>query len=215
MEEHSMNGIITFLAVLAISGTVLAQGNVDIASIDKNSRQEVRRQAAHPVVTEKYEYYDIAGSNEKEMRLQMSKNGTKWDDGKVYNALTTWNVKWDYDYNCTAKGCTPDLFKARVAITFRYPRWNRPAGAPEPLATKWETYMANLIFHENGHRDMAVEQTAALAAAVEQLPPAPSRAELDRRIETLVNDRMAKMNADEKEYDVVTIHGATQGAVFP
>ena len=134
-------------------------------------------------VTEQYEYYYIAGQTETELRQQMAANGIKWDDGNTYDALTTWNVRWDYAYNCGSFGCIVDDFNASVAITFRYPSWQRNDAAPEDLATKWDSYMKNLILHENGHRDMAVQQTEELAAAVAQLPPAPSRGELARQVE--------------------------------
>lgn len=166
-------------------------------------------------VTEQYEYYPIAGTTETELRQQMTTNGIKWDDGKTYDALTTWNVKWDYDYNCGTLGCVAGDFNATVAITFRYPSWQPTDLAPVTLVEKWDGYMHNLIFHENGHRDMAVQETQDLAAAIAQLPPAPSRRELDRAIEALANTRMAQLNVDERNYDADTIHGTTQGAVFP
>jgi predicted secreted Zn-dependent protease len=166
-------------------------------------------------VTEQYEYYYITGSTETELRQQMATQGIKWDDGKTYDALTTWNVRWDYGYNCGNVGCTAADFNASVAITFRYPSWQRTDTAPQDLAMKWDTYMKNLIVHEVGHRDMAVQQTEELAAAVAQLPPAPSRGELAQQIEALATTKMAKLNADEREYDAITIHGTTQGAVFP
>ena len=99
----------------------------------------------------------------------MSQNGIKWDDGKTYDALTTWNVKWNYGYDSSATGCVAQAFNATVDITFRYPRWIRGNDAVEPLATKWDTYMNNLILHENGHRDMAVQQTADFVRAVTEL----------------------------------------------
>lgn len=212
-----MKSLIAFLMIVAFAGTTFAAigGGVELANIDGTARQQVLDQAAQPAVTEKYEYYDITGSHESELRRQMSVSGIKWDDGKTYDALTTWNVKWNYNYACANDGCKAGSFRTSVDITFRYPRWLRPPDASAELIAKWDRYMANLIVHENGHRDMAVQQTADLAVAVSQLPPAPSRAELDRLIETLASERMAKMNADEKQYDVTTIHGATQGAVFP
>jgi predicted secreted Zn-dependent protease len=166
-------------------------------------------------VTEQYEYYTIAGNTAMDLRSQMTANGIKWDDGKTYDALTTWNIKWDYGYNCGTLGCTAANFNATVAITFRYPSWKPTETAPATLVERWDAYMRNLIVHETGHRDMAVERTRDLASEIAQMPPAPSRRELDRQIEQLASVRMAKMNGDQRIYDADTIHGSTQGAVFP
>lgn len=212
-----MKRIIAFLMITTIAGAALAfEDKVDLANIDKNLRlEQMKEKASEPVVKEKYEYYEISGADEKELRRQMSRNGTPWDDGKTYDSVTTWNVKWDYDYNCSSLGCTVDSFKTVVNVVFRYPKWVRTDDAPQPLIAKWDNYMNNLIIHENGHRDMAVEAAAQLSRTVVDLPAAPSSAELDRQVEALSKQLMAKMSADQKAYDETTKHGTTQGAVFP
>jgi predicted secreted Zn-dependent protease len=208
-EFESMKRIVLFL-LIAMTGLSAcgSEGTQAIAAAPGSA-------AAPVAVTEQYEYYYITGNSETELRQQMAAQGIKWDDGKTYDALTTWNVKWDYGYNCGNAGCTVSDFNAAVAITFRYPSWMRTEAAPQDLTLKWDAYMRNLIVHENGHRDMAVQQTEELAAAVAQLPPAPSRGELARQVEQLASAKMAKMNTDQREYDAITIHGTTQGAVFP
>lgn len=212
-----MKGIVVSL-MMVIGFAAVAQaadGTMDLANIDDNLRLEIRDRAADPLVSENHEFYEIAGDNEQELRRQMSRNGTKWGDGKTYDSVTTWNINWDYDYNCAAHGCSADSFNSRVKVTIRYPKWVNADSAPLSLREKWDNYMKNLVLHEYGHRDMAVEAAAELARAVSALPPAPSRAELDRQIKDLSKKLMAKMDNDQKEYDTTTIHGTTQGAVFP
>ncbi len=214
-------GAVRFTAVfvaiiIGIAGAAQgADDRIDLANIDNNLRLEIQDKAAKPVVTEKYEYYNITGGTEKELRRQMTQNGTRWGDGKTYDSVTTWNINWDYDYNCQAEGCRAEAFNSTVGITFRYPKWVTVDNAPQKLRDKWDGYMNNLVLHEHGHRDMAIEATAELARAVSALPPAKSRTELDRQIKELSKKLMAKLDNDEKEYDVSTIHGTTQGAVFP
>jgi predicted secreted Zn-dependent protease len=124
-------------------------------------------------------------------------------------------VKLDYGYDRAPRACTADSIRVTIAINIRYPKWVRTDDAPQPLVEKWDGYMKNLIMHENGHRDMAVEAAAELSRAVAALPPASSCAELDRDVRALSRERMEKLNADEKGYDETTSHGKTQGAVFP
>lgn len=211
-----MKGLIAgfLIAGIAITG-VAAEDKIDLANIDEDIRLEmIKKPELKPEVLEKYEYYEINGDDANQLRREMSRNGIKWDDGKTYDALTTWNIKWDYDYKRTESGCSVDALKTTVNIVFRYPKWTQKDSPSQPLLTRWNNYMTNLIAHENGHRDMAIEQTADFARIVAELS-ASSCAELDRKVEALGTERMAKLNADERDYDAVTVHGTTQGAVFP
>jgi predicted secreted Zn-dependent protease len=98
---------------------------------------------------------------------------------------------------------------------FRYPKWVRDDAAPQSLVAKWDSYMKNLVMHENVHRDMAVQAAEELSCSVAALAPASTCAELDRRVRALYKEQMQKLSEDEKKYDAATNHGLTQGAVFP
>lgn len=207
--------IFSLLLIAASATTFAAEGRFDVASIDKDIHPGIQNRVVAPVVTEKYEYYEIRGNSEKELRGQMCRNGCTFKDGERYDSVTTWRWKMDYGYDRAPRACTADSFKVALEISYRYPKWVPTDGAPQPLVDKWDGYMKNLITHENGHRDMAVEAAAELSRAVAALPPAASCAEFDRKVRALGRERMAKLNADQKSYDETTVHGKTQGAVFP
>jgi predicted secreted Zn-dependent protease len=147
----------------------------------------------------------------------MSRNGSSWSDGNTYDSVTSWRVTWDYGYEQTPRACSPDSFRANIEIAIRYPKWKWLSAddAPSVLKEKWDTYLASLITHETGHRDMAVEAVEDLTRTIADMPAAPTCAELDRKIRCLCHERMQKLNDDSKEYDSVTRHGFVQGAVFP
>jgi predicted secreted Zn-dependent protease len=210
--------IIFFLLLMPVAVTSYAgagDGSVNLASVDRGIYLHKNNTVVPPVVTEHYEYYDVRGDNEKTLRCDMSKNGCRWSDGKKYDSVTTWRVKWDYDYDRGPQTCSAESFKATIDIIFRYPKWVRDDTAPQSLVDKWDSYMKNLIMHENVHRDMAVEAAEELSCSVAALPPVSSCAELDRRVRALYRKQMQKLSADEKKYDAATNHGLTQGAVFP
>jgi predicted secreted Zn-dependent protease len=207
--------LLLFLLIFAAVAAATAQENLKIASVDKDLQRKTAKPVPAPVVTEKYEYYEVKGGSEAELRCDMNSNSCRWDDGKKYDSVTTWHIKWDYDYERTAQSCSATTFKATVDVTFRYPKWARADGAPLPLAAKWDSYMKKLTEHENGHRDLAVRAAAELSRSVADLPPSSSCAELDRQVRELCRVRMKKLNDDEKAYDTITHHGLTQGAIFP
>ena len=212
----SMKGSILCLLLLTMAAAAFAgEDRPMVANLAKDPVPWKKNIVAPPLVTEKYDYYEVGGSSEKDLRCEMSQKCIKWNDGKKYDSVTSWKVKWDYGYDRAPQTCSADSFRVTVAITFRYPKWGRPSDAPQQLVDKWDSYMKNLIAHENGHRDMAVEAAADLSRAVAELPTASTCSELDRQVQMMYRARMMKLKEDEVEYDTATNHGYKQGAVFP
>jgi predicted secreted Zn-dependent protease len=205
-----------FIALLSLSSfpAFAADDGIEIASVDRKFYLRERAVLA-PAVREKRELYEVTGCGESELRDQMTRQGTAWSDGKKYDSVTRWRVTWDYGHDRSLQSCSAEAFQATAEITIRYPKWVGRDNAPQELADKWEGYIASLIVHEEGHRDMVLEAVEDVTRAVAQLPAAPTCAELDRQVRSLCHERMAKLNADAKEYDIETLHGAEQGAVFP
>ncbi len=211
-----MMKIIFPLLFLAVTASAYAgDDKVKVANNNDDINHGIKNTVIPPKVTEQYEYYEIKGTSEKELRDQMCRNGCTFPDGKKYDSVTSWHVKLDYGHDQATQACSADSVRVNVAINFRYPKWIRTDGAPQQLVDKWDEYMKNLVMHENEHRDMAVLAAAELSKAVAALPPASSCSELDREVRTLSRERMDKLNADEKMLDETTSHGKTEGAIFP
>ncbi|MHB8845817.1 MAG: DUF922 domain-containing protein [Nitrospirota bacterium] len=190
-----------------------AESRIEMASIKPEPARNSR--VLPPAITEKYEYYEVCGCNEEELHCDLRQKCVTWTDGKKYDSLTSWDIKWDHEYGRNSRTCAVNAFTPIVNITFRYPKWKHPDEAPRPLVEKWNRYLENLVAHENGHRDMVVEAMTGLSHAVARLSPAPSCDDLDRNIRALFRTSIAKMNEDQRKYDETTKHGTAQGAVFP
>ena len=204
------------LLLMTVTATCLADERVDTANIDKKAIHQTQRgRTVPPVVKESYEYYEVKGNSEDQLRSELCRNGCKWKDGKTYDSVTNWHVKWDYDYDRSPESCSARSFKVFVDVGFRYPKWVRADDVPGQLVAKWDLYMNSLVEHETGHRDMAVQAAAELARDVAALPPASTCAELDRAVKSLCRERLDRLNDGAKEYDETTHHGSAQGAVFP
>jgi len=209
-------GIKVFLVLIAIAATSTAQEkNIDLANSGKDLTVRMENNVAPPVVKEKYEYYEVCGCSEKDVQCELKQKCISWTDGQKYDSLTSWKVKWDYDYNRTPQTCTTDSFTVTVDVVFRLPKWVKTGNAPQPLVEKWDAYVAKLIVHENGHRDRAVDAATEITRAVRELPAARTCAKLDEEVQALSQERLKKLTKDQEQYDAVTKHGRTQGAVFP
>lgn len=200
-------------AVVAWHGAAAGEG-LEVASREAAPAWEPRNSVLPPSVTERYEYYDIAGNCEHDLQCELKKNGVPWKDGRTYDSLTSWDVKWNFGLESSPDACTAGSFQVFVDILFRYPRWVPPADAPASLVEKWNAYMSSLIIHENGHRDMAVDAAEDLTQAIAALPPASNCGDLKRSVRKLCRQRMKQLQEDAKLYDEATNHGGLQGAVL-
>ncbi|HUI44459.1 MAG TPA: DUF922 domain-containing protein [Nitrospirota bacterium] len=208
--------LVVCLIFAMVTTTALAGDNtVIVASAEKNLPLRKRTVVLPPLVTERYEYYNVQGSCENDLLCELKRKGIAGGDGKKYESITSWHVRWNYGYTNDAQTCSANSFQVTVDIVFRYPKWMQTGDAPRALTDKWYNYMKNLIVHENGHRDMAVEAAADLTRTVSELSPAQTCAEVDRTVRILSRARMNKLNDDERHYDEATNHGAAQGAIFP
>jgi predicted secreted Zn-dependent protease len=168
-----------------------------------------------PVVNEKYEYYEVCGGCEKDLQCELKQKCIRWNDGKKYDSVTNWKLKWDYGHRRTSEVCIADSFTVTVDVVYHLPKWAKAGDPPAPLVEKWSRYIDRLLLHEKGHRDRTVEAATELTRAVADLSPSRTCDELDRSVETLSHKRMDKLMEDQKAYDAETDHGAAQGAVFP
>ncbi|HWR72283.1 MAG TPA: DUF922 domain-containing protein [Nitrospirota bacterium] len=203
-----------FMFMTAASGSFAVEGVLETAYQGK-APLPLKNTVAPPLLAEKNEYYEISGCSEHELHHDLKKKCIPGNNGKKFDSITTWDVKWDYDHESAPGTCAAESFMVTVDIIYRYPKWTRTGEVPQLLVEKWDRYLQNLILHEKGHRDMVAEAAAELTRAVADLPPAPTCSQLDRKVRALSRERMEKLKEDQNKYDADTKHGATQGAIFP
>ncbi len=203
-------GICTLVLVMVVA-TAASAGSQDPIVVGAREKNSTRP----PVVSEKYEYYEVCGCCEKDLTSDLKRKCIPWNDGKKYDSITNWKLKWDYGRTRSSTACTTDSFTVTVDITFHVPKWISAGDAPQPLVAKWDNYLEKLMMHEKGHRDRAVEAADELTRAVAVLPPARTCDELDREVHSLGLEQRNKLLQDQKDYDETSRHGAGQGAVFP
>jgi predicted secreted Zn-dependent protease len=166
-------------------------------------------------ITVDYAYYHIAGSSAEELRAQMSEFGPTNDSGERHDARTNWSVRWSYPFSREDGGCTPGPIKVTVDTTFVLPQWDVPSNAAEELVDRWNTYMATLQLHENGHKEIAIEAGREILLSMDALPPYTSCGALEQAADALGERILDRFREEEFNYDKTTDHGATQGARFP
>lgn len=211
MNKLSVSFLMAFLSLSPFAAEKHAYG----ASGDEVRPRRPADTVNVPIIREKIEYYDIEGYSEKELVCQLRDKGCRTNDGRTYDSITRWRITWDHGHERTSRGCAADDFQAFITVTYTFPRWVETDGISATLRDRWKRYLMNLVVHEKGHRDMAIDAVIDLSFDVADLPPFSQCSELDRAIRSIVRDRNRKLNDDSRAYDAATGHGATQGAAFP
>ena len=160
-------------------------------------------------------YYQITGSTADELRTQMDQLGYTDEFGHRWDAYTEWHVNWSYPYSATSNNCTSGLVQVQTQITFIFPQWNAPESASQDLIDRWDTYMAALQEHEDGHKKIAIEAGYEILQAINALPAYPSCSELEQAADAVGEIILEQYRQQQATYDQNTEHGRTQGARFP
>jgi predicted secreted Zn-dependent protease len=168
--------------------------------------------------TREEKYYQISGTTPKELRKQLDKYGPiEKETGKKFDARTDWTIEWHYYYNESSNECKIDTSRVDVTLklTFTYPEWKYPPDASSSLVDKWNTYMKNLILHEEGHASIASEGAQVIYDTIVAMPTSTTCAALEKATNATAQEQIDEIKRQEKQYDKETEHGRTQGAIFP
>lgn len=166
-------------------------------------------------ITEKTEYYSIAGGNERELRDQLNQNGHKAADGRSYDANTTTRLRWDFTYRTTSDDCRIGSVLVIVDIRYLLPRWVDEESAPRALRERWNSYVEKLTAHERTHRDLAQQAARHLEAELMSMPARRFCDDVGKAANEQAQGIVKDLQRTEAEYDERTKHGYTEGAMFP
>jgi predicted secreted Zn-dependent protease len=160
-------------------------------------------------------YYDVVGNSAAELRDQMNSKGPIGEGGKRHDGHTDWKVTWSYRYAPAVDGCRFTEFETTVSAIMTLPRWAAGDNASTALLKKWQSYIASLRVHEDGHYSHGVEAADEIKSLGLSFNP-PDGCSIFAKA---FNDKAAaiidKYKAADAAYDADTKHGRTQGVIFP
>lgn len=160
-------------------------------------------------------YYDVAGHGANALRQQLDASGPPDGHGRRYDAVTHWNVAWTYHYLPTETGCRFTDIQTSIEGTITLPRWTDGDSASNRLRKKWQTYLAALRVHEDGHYSHGVGAAREVEDLGRSYHVAGTCSAIGRTFNDLAGSIVEKYKAMDVAYDHDTNHGQTQGARFP
>lgn len=169
---------------------------------------------AAPTVVERSEYYEVAGSSAEQLRASINRMRPNDGKGERHDAVTRWDVHWQYRYRSAAGACALTSFTTSVEVLTTLPTWsNREAGSR--LAERWDRYITALKDHERGHARIGLRAAREIQERISALEPAPTCPLLEESIKSKGEALLDAHRSEEVEYDRRTKHGSLQGARFP
>ncbi|MEL7363169.1 MAG: DUF922 domain-containing protein [Bacteroidota bacterium] len=160
----------------------------------------------------KTEYYDITGTSWQELARQMRAKGP----GDFFGQ-TVYQIGYRYTSQRLGDRCWVSDATVTMEATIVLPRWqrsSRSSGAvPYELRRDWDLFRTRLERHEQQHVRIAERG----AQAVQQFLTGVTGE--CTTMDTLVNERVrgivAEWDDHNRDYDVRTEHGRTEGAIWP
>lgn len=159
-----------------------------------------------------YTHYPISGSTVQELGAQMKSLGPPQQDGRRFPGGASWNIDWQYSTTQQGARCRIGQVRVNLESTITLPQWQQHAQAESGLAAAWDTFLAQLDVHEQGHVQHGVEAAEQIRQALTGMTGSCST------LAEQANQRgvqiIEQYNQRDLDYDEQTRHGATQGAVL-
>lgn len=202
------------LKLFATASAIFSLLAASPATADTGAQQQTKPEVSSELkVRERYEYYDVDGANVCDLQKQIQQHGTKWNDGKTYAAVTTWDLRYSYDVANQDGKASVKSVNTDVDIIYHLPRRNCP-GSSLDMMQLWDRYLVNLKRHEFGHKDLTVKIAGELNETLASLQGFTTQAELDQEAKRVTDEKLQQLKEVQVEYDEETGHGETQGAVL-
>ena len=168
------------------------------------------------IITPENRYYQIIGNDAKELRKQLDKFGPHDpENGKVYDAIVEWQIKWNIQYKQGSSDCKIDQAEVLLSIIYLLPEWISTSDAKPAVVEKWNSYMKKLMVHEEGHASLVKAGAQNIYQIIMNMPPAATCDALVTTTDAAAQQGIETIKQDDKAYDKETSYGKTQDAIFP
>lgn len=160
--------------------------------------------------------YNVTGRTISEISKSLEANpiSDPSEPGSRYYALTRWQLAGDWSVRPTLRGCEVTSGQVKVTITMTLPLLTSTNTAADAL-NRFNTFLEKTVLHESGHVEITLQGAREYERALGNHPLAPSCDALKTQLNDLFRRNFDTIQRANRDYDVKTQHGRTQGAVFP
>lgn len=165
-------------------------------------------------VVEQRSYHEVDAVKLRALRRQLAARPRGAGPGEPSIGRTTQRLETRYTLETGPEGCRLRDLSLQLHITIHLPRWRPKGRRPEELGRRWDTMLAALTRHEEGHRDNAIWAALGLHRRLSSLGLAPDCLALERIAQRERFKMELRFAQRDQAYDRRTDHGVRQGSVL-
>ena len=161
-------------------------------------------------------HYQIHGNDVDELSAQMAACAPSLSAGlpAEFASETSYNLTWQYGYVAVdGQHCAVTNPKVGLHINMVLPDWQQSSAAANGFAPSWQSFITSLVTHENGHVALDKQYAATLLSDVQNQPPMDCSS-IVSTVQAIAEHDVTLLNQANDNYDALTDHGATQGALL-
>ena len=169
-----------------------------------------------PAIHETVQYHDVEGASADALLASLKDlSYARASDDHFAAANTKWQLRWNVTMQPGKDGCRLASATTTIDIAMNLPRWTPPANAEPSLVKSWETFAAAVRKHEDGHHEIAIAAVREVDRRLREPRTARSCGALQKQLRGVAEEVVKAYREKDDSYDVTTMHGRTQGVVFP
>lgn len=194
-----------------------AHGSLPIKPRDTNVVKTVTPFSRHENgadVKVSFTFYDATPTSRQTLLPTLLQASTITSNGRKFIGYTDWWLDWRYTTREQNGACGVEAVKTQVRITYTMPRLTRSPVIPRDVHETFNAFYARLLAHEEGHADHGIFAAREIESTLLQLPWQTRCAALQPMTQQAADSIIDKYKQKDKDYDRMTGHGKTQGAVL-
>jgi predicted secreted Zn-dependent protease len=196
----------SFVARTALAASFAFVSTAPLAAIEKQG----------PAIQDTIQYHDVEGDTASALLAALKRVSYARPNGDTFAAANTkWRLRWNVSVQPTKSGCALESATTELDVEMNLPRWTPPAGARPGLVKSWNTFADAVRKHEDGHREIAIDAVHEVDRRLQGARTARSCDALRTNLKRVAEAAVREYREKDNSYDVTTMHGRTQGVVFP
>jgi predicted secreted Zn-dependent protease len=168
--------------------------------------------ATHAEVIETFDLdtYEVDQESDQTLLQAINHVSPIKERGRIFHGYTRWYIKWNYRWWRETDGqCRITSVSVSLDVDMTLPELDEATPA---VATEFHRYVSNLRLHEDGHQGIARKAAYRIDEGIRSLGPRENCDALGRAANELGHAILDETRGIERQYDVETNHGCTQGA---
>lgn len=157
-----------------------------------------------------YTDYRVEAGRNQSLARALSHTSPIRQHGQIFHAYTTWRVSWQFRWQQDTGGaCRIAGVSTSLDSTIKLPRLD---GGSTSQQERFQRYLHALREHELGHHRIGRQAAQEVDQRPKGMPAMPDCARLVAAANRLAHHIVERHKDEERTYDLVTVHGRTQGA---